>query len=220
MKKTFLYSVAKVVCPGLLGIYTPMKIFKKTPLPEGRVIICCNHISMADPLYIGIVHHQRQIHYMGKVELFRNKLVGGLLRGLGAFPVVRGARDMEALNTAQELLEQEEVVGIFLEGTRSKTGELLRPKTGAAMLAFQNHAPILPMCITAPRGGRVKPFQRICVSCGELRTPEDLGMYTGNSTEFRHASRMIMDEIAKMREEHLTWMDLCSKKKLRLEDVK
>ena len=216
VKRTFLYHVAKVVCPIIYGIYSPMKLLKKTELPAGRVIVCSNHLSIPDPIYLGMVH-RRQIYYMAKAELFRNKFLAAVIRGLGGFPVVRGAGDEEALNRARDLLQHDQPVGIFLEGTRSKTGELLRPKTGAAMLAYANNAPILPMCITGPNGGKIKPFHKIYVSCGELMTPQELGMTTGSGMEFRHASRIVMDKIAEMRQEHLLCME---KEKLRLGTVK
>lgn len=198
-KMTPLYRFAKIVVPAVYAIYSPMVIRRAGPLPEGRMVLCSNHLSLSDPLYLGLAQ-SRQVYYMAKAELFRNRFLSGLLRALGAFPVERGTGDMGALETAKQILQEEKTLGIFIEGTRSKTGELLRPKTGAVMLAYQNHAPIVPVCITAKGGGKIRPFHKVCISYGEVIIPEELGITEGTSAEFRKASRMVMERISALRE--------------------
>ncbi len=58
-------------------------------------------------------------------------LVGPLLRNLGAFPVKRGGGDKQSLRTALEILKTGDIVGLFPEGTRSKTGEIGKGLAGA-----------------------------------------------------------------------------------------
>ena len=173
---------------------------------EGRVIICCNHVTMRDPIFVSTVH-KRQIFYMAKAELFTNKFVGGIISSLGAFPVHRGQGDMDAMASARRLLEQEQVVGIFIEGTRSRTGQLLKPKTGAVMLAQETHSPILPMCITAPGGKVPSSFQKLAISCGKLIQPEELEIEDGNIASYRKAARYVMEQIAQLRERDLLILD-------------
>ena len=211
-KMTPLYRFAKVVIPVIYAIFSPLVIRRAGPLPEGRRVLCSNHFSLNDPLYLGVAQ-ARQVYYMAKAELFRNRFLRWLLRGLGAFPVERGTGDRNALGTAEQILQEEKTLGIFIEGTRSKTGELLRPKTGAVMLAYQNHAPIVPVCITAKGGGKIKPFRKVCISYGEVILPEQLGIIEGTSAEYRRASRMLMERIAALRERDLADFekgDLCS----------
>lgn len=150
MKQTPLYRFGKVVVPPIFRITNPLIVQGREEMPKnGRVIICCNHVTMRDPILVSMVH-KRQVYYMAKAELFDNKFVGGIIGSLGAFPVHRGQGDVDAMASAKQLLNKEQVVGIFIEGTRSRTGQLLKPKTGAVMLAYETHSPILPMCITAP----------------------------------------------------------------------
>ncbi len=200
MKHAPLYRFGKAVVPPLFRIGNPILVSgaEKMP-PEGRVVICCNHVTMKDPIFVSSVH-KRQINYMAKAELFENKFFGGVIRSLGAFPVHRGQGDQDAMASARKLLEEERVVGIFIEGTRSRTGQLLKPKTGAVMLAHQTHSPILPMCITAPEGKVPSAFQKIAVSCGDLILPEELGIEDGNIASYRNAARLVMSRIAEMRE--------------------
>lgn len=182
-------------------IIMPYRVVHRENLPSsGRVIVCCNHLSMKDPILLTAISNQRQIHYMSKAELFKNRLLGFILRALGAFPVNRGKGDTQAINTAARLLEQEQIVGIFIEGTRSKTGELLQPKSGTAVLAHSSTAPILPVCITGKGRNAPRLFHRVVISCGELITPEELGIAEASASEYRRASRYVMQKIAALRE--------------------
>ncbi|MEA1961952.1 MAG: lysophospholipid acyltransferase family protein [Bacillota bacterium] len=111
---------------------------------EGPVIIAANHVSNWDPIVVGLMIN-RPVHFMGKAELFNNQLLGTLLLKLNAFPVKRGAADRKAIRTALERLQQGNVLGIFPEGARNKTGEDLKPQLGVAMLALKSGAPIVPV---------------------------------------------------------------------------
>ena len=202
-KRGFLYRFALIVMPIIYRIYCPLTFRSCGEPPQGGFIICCNHLSLSDPFFLAIAHKKRKIHFMAKEELFKNKILAAMIRSLGAFPVSRGNSDRSAIVRAKEIVEEGNVLGIFIEGTRSKTGELQKPKAGAALIAHQTNAPILPMCIT-PRGGTTrKLFRRVKISSGKLITPEELGIVDGTSREIRNAARMIMDRITELREEDL-----------------
>ncbi|HEX3038530.1 MAG TPA: lysophospholipid acyltransferase family protein [Oscillospiraceae bacterium] len=200
MKRTPIYNFAKVVVPPIFKVVIPYKLKNKEKMPDtGRVIICSNHITMKDPVLLALAF-KRQVYYMAKSELFKNKFVSFIIRGLGAFPVVRGAGDTAAMDSAKNLLESEKVLGIFIEGTRSKDGSFGKPHSGAVLLAHQNNAPILPMCITAKEGKSPRLFHKVVISCGDLIMPEELGIEAGSGSEYRKASRLVMDKIAELRE--------------------
>jgi 1-acyl-sn-glycerol-3-phosphate acyltransferase len=75
--------------------------------------------------------------------------VGRVLVRLGAFPVRRGEADAEALETAREILRQGGLLALFPEGTRVREAdELGEPKRGAARLALETGAPLVPAAIT------------------------------------------------------------------------
>lgn len=198
-KGTFLYQFGKSFAVPIFRILFPVWENDAQRVPEyGRLIICCNHICMKDPIYLTF-SPKRQIFYMAKKELFQNKFVAKILRSLGAFAIERGAGDKESLNEAVQILEDGGALGIFIEGTRSKDGKLGRPKSGAVMLAHQTNTPILPACITTKTGGPPKQFEKVILSFGELIQPEELGIVQGTGTEFRNASRLVMERIAEMR---------------------
>ena len=204
MKQTPLYRFGKVVVPPIFRVINPLTVKGVENMPKsGRVVICCNHVTMRDPILVAAVH-KRQVYYMAKAELFENKFVAKIISSLGAFPVHRGqGGDVDAMASARKLLENEEVVGIFIEGTRSRTGELLKPKTGAVMLAHETQSPILPMCITARDGKVPTMFSRLAISCGELIMPEELGIEKDNAASYRKAARIVMSKISALRERDL-----------------
>lgn len=119
--------------------------------PMARVIVCSNHQSLLDPLIFGLAvsHHSgRILNIMAKIELFETPLINAWIRTHFAFPVRRGKHDMVSYEKAKELLEAEEMIGIFPEGTLNDgNGKFLEPKIGAVKLAYEMDSVILPMAI-------------------------------------------------------------------------
>jgi len=203
MKYTPLYFVGRRLLPWFFRIVMPIRVRNADAMPQnGKIILCSNHASMTDPVRLAFAQ-SRQIFYMAKSELFQNRFVGAVIRGLGAFPVSRGTGDKQAVGNALALLNKENVLGIFIEGTRSKDGNLLRPKSGAVMLAHACGAPILPCCITAKDGRPPRLFHTCIISFARPIPPEDLCIEKGTPSEYRRASRMVMEQIAKLREQNL-----------------
>lgn len=201
-----LYRCGKVLVIPFYKLLFRYRILNKNSVPPGqKVILCSNHTSLNDPVFLAL-SQKPQIHFMAKVELFHNKLFAWLIRSLGAFPVTRGAGDNNAVDISLQLLNENRMLGIFPEGTRSKDGNLLKPKPGVAMFAHQAQAPVLPVAVVG-KGGRVRLFHKVIVNCGELIPPEALGIAEGSGVEYRRASRYIMEKISSLREEALAMME-------------
>ena len=73
---------------------------------------------------------------MAKEELFTVPILGKIMPLINAFPVKRGMSDREALRKGLGILKEGNVLGLFPEGTRSKTGELGEGLAGAGFFAF------------------------------------------------------------------------------------
>jgi len=112
----------------------------------GGLIVAANHFSLLDPPVLGAAL-PRKVRFMAKEELFRNAAFGYIITRLGAFPVRRGAPDRTAIRTALNLLEKGELLGMFPEGTRSKTGRLGEAEPGLALLAHRSGVPVVPAAI-------------------------------------------------------------------------
>lgn len=199
---TPLYAVGRAILIPIMKLLFRYKVNGKNNIPEkGGFIVCSNHLSNFDPVFLGITQ-RRQINYMAKAELFKNPILSWLFRKLGAFPVHRGQGDGKAINNAETLVEDGKILGIFIEGTRSKTGEFLRPKAGAAIIAEKTKVPVIPVCIT-PAGQKIKVFRKVTVSWGDPISYESLGLGGGSGEAYRAASKQIMGEIKKLRERDL-----------------
>lgn len=117
---------------------------------RGGCILAANHESLLDPFVLAVAT-RREIRYMAKAELFRNRPLAAFFRSLGAFPIERGGGDHVAFGVAAELLRQGEVLGIFPQGT-SKRNRERRWHRGAARLALVTGAPLVPVRMTGTRG--------------------------------------------------------------------
>ena len=93
----------------------------------------------------------------GKAELFEKPVLGPFLRAHHCFPLHRGRGDARALKWLMEVLEQERCLGLFPEGTRSRGGEMKRPKPGVGYLAHRTGAPVVPVRV---RGADRFPWRR------------------------------------------------------------
>lgn len=198
-RTTWLYFLGKRLLFPFYKLVYRIRVEGRENIPmSGPVLLCSNHMAAKDPVMLGVIQ-KRQVFYMAKEELFQNKFIGAVLRALGAFPVARGTGGTDALQNAYDLLEENAVVGVFIEGTRSKTGELGRPKTGAALLAYQTQADVVPVCITGEDGLKVRPFRKTLINFGKPIPAAELNIPDDSSLQLRRASRTIMAGIAGLR---------------------
>lgn len=176
------YFLVRTLLIPLLRLLFAMRVSGREHVPAtGAVVIAPNHKSFWDAFFISAVL-PRRIYFMGKAELFEGR-AGRLLIALGAFPVRRGASDAEAVETALAILRRGDALALFPEGTRVSDPEALgSPRKGAARLAIEGGAPIVPTAITGTERRRFHLPRRVEVSFAEpisvadLRaTPEDAG---------------------------------------------
>lgn len=199
-RRPFIYYIAGFILPLYYRIVFGLKIEGIENIPEsGAVILASSHVSGRDPVFLGC-SSKRQIHYMAKASLFKNKLLAAIIRYAGAFPVERGTGGTDALQEAYDLLENGRMVGVFIEGTRSKTGELLKPKTGISLLAFRTHAPVVPISIIGRGGKCPRAFGKMMISIGKPLSIEDLNIPEESSMHFRRAAKLIMGKISELRD--------------------
>jgi 1-acyl-sn-glycerol-3-phosphate acyltransferase len=113
---------------------------------EGPAILASNHVTIYD-IFAMQLSIQRPVFFMAKEELHRNPIMDYILRKGGAFPVYRKTQDEWAKLHALKVLEHNQVLGLFPEGTRTRGQGLRSAKTGAARFAIKVNCPIVPMAI-------------------------------------------------------------------------
>lgn len=196
-----LYRFITAILRPVVKILFPCEIkgLEKLKSLNGGYILCANHLSNMDPVFF-ILFHPKPICFMAKQELFKNKLLSWFFSSLGAFSVKRGKGDRSALDNAKQVLENNDVLGIFIEGTRSKTGEFLRPKSGATLLAYETKSPVVTACITGiSKDNKVRLFRKTVIEYNNPITYEDLNIKDGTRLELKAATNLIMDKIKELR---------------------
>lgn len=119
--------------------------------PEsGPVILAVNHVSFLDPIMAGL-SCVRPLHFMARASLFDTPVFGQLIGRVNAFPVEREGDPRAALRACGEHLDNGEVVLMFPEGTRSRTGRLGEIKGGVGLLASRHRAAVLPLYLWGTR---------------------------------------------------------------------
>jgi len=113
---------------------------------ESSFIIVSNHGSLLDPPFLGHALG-RKVSFMAKQELFNIPILSQIIKACGAYPVKRGIVDKNSINLASNKLINNEIIGIFIDGTRQKDGFVNKPKNGAALIASKTKKTLLPVAI-------------------------------------------------------------------------
>lgn len=201
MNNKFYYRAISVVRP-LVKFFYPFEVrgVENIERAQSPYIICSNHLSNLDPAFL-MFTHKDPIRFMAKQELFKNRILKWFFTNMGAFEVRRGKGDKSALDTSENILKSGEILGIFVEGTRSKTGEFLRAKSGAALIALSTESKILPVCITGTgKNNKVKLFHKTIISYGEVIRCEDMEYEPGSRVSLKNVTERIMKSIKSLRE--------------------
>lgn len=169
---------------------------------SGPVIFAANHVSFYDPPAIGAYLH-RQINYFARDSLFKGLFGKGLLE-IGTIPVARENAEVKSLKAIFKSLKAGGAVAIYPEGTRSPTGELMKPKPGAGMIAAKSKAVVIPTRLfgtyeTFGRSDKTpKIGGRIHITYGAPVSGKDLDPGKDHPDRYLEASRRIMARIAQL----------------------
>ena len=164
------YTLARIILtiPTIL-IYRVRAIGVENVPKDGPLVLAPNHFSQMDHFFVG-VYLKRKIRFMAKSQMFGPPVLTYVYKHGGVFPVRRGHHDEEAIETARILVDQGEMLLVYAEGGRSRSGELGEPKPGIGRIALETGAPIVPVAIHGServRGWRRLRFPRVTVQFGE-----------------------------------------------------
>ena len=182
LTKLYQYFVIYFLFIPVYYIFYRLKVYGKENIPKDKkpFIIMSNHLSNNDPPLVSTAL-MLPIAYMAKKELFSLPFFGWAIILLGAFSVDREKVEKTTIKATKEIIQKKWCLGIFLEGTRSKTlGMLGNPNVGVAYISHFNNVPILPVGII----GSNKPFGPVTIKIGKLFYPDkDLEVAKWQCTE-------------------------------------
>ncbi len=147
---------------------------------DGGYVITANHKSNWDGIFL-YAFLKKDLYFMAKAELFRNKLFGYFLKKFGAFPVKREENDLAAIKHAIHILNDGKILGIFPQGKRTDELDVDDAKAGAVLLASRCKKPLIPVAIS----GEYKFRNHVNIVIGEpiyfgdkKLTPDELNLST------------------------------------------
>ena len=188
-KKPLLYRICRVVLGFIFKLYYNPKIIGSENIPkEGAIVVAGNHIHLYDQC-LTILSTKRYLCYMAKKEYFDDKKVAWFFKANGCIPVDRSKKDPAAKERAIAILKEQGALGIFPEGTRNKTKELLQPfKYGAVSMAKKTDAIIVPFAITGEYKFRSKD---LTVTFGKPFKVENMTIEEANEKLYNEVLKII-----------------------------
>jgi 1-acyl-sn-glycerol-3-phosphate acyltransferase len=169
---------------------------------SGPMILASNHLAVADSFYLPLVV-SRRITFLAKAEYFTGTGLKGWFQrwfytAAGQVPIDRTDADtaQSALTTAERILTEGKLLGMYPEGTRSPDGRLYKGKTGLARLALETGVPVIPVAmigtdVVNPPGSKMWRFGRVQVKVGK---PMDFSRFEGLAGN-RFIERAVIDEV-------------------------
>lgn len=169
---------------------------------QGPALIAINHTGYWDFVYGGIpahFHGGRLVRYMAKKEIFDTPVAGPIMRACRHIPVDR-ADGAESVREATRRLRAGELVGIFPEATISRSFEIKELRQGAAVIAHEAPAPLIPMVLWGSQRIWTKGFKpvwrpknaKIVMSVGEpVEVTEDA---IATTERLHHALQQLLED--------------------------
>lgn len=191
--KRVLKNIVKKIVEFVLLVYCKivyrLKIVGTENIPNEQVIFCANHRSFIDAPIIKVTC-KRDIRFLAKESLSKNKLFAFLGWAFEVVYVKRDSKDVGALKSTLTLLKKGDSIALFPEGTRNGLEKGESVKSGAAFFAIKSGVKVVPVGIS----GELKPFKKTKVTYGK---PLDFSMYKDpkDKQEVEIVTNKIMEEI-------------------------
>ena len=199
------YAIVSVLLRLLFTLdYHGTEIIKEYKTNGRPFVICSNHISAVDPLFIIVGRGKgRKFTIMGKEELFKIGILAWFFTQLGVIPVARGTGDKGVLEKAINDAKDGAGILIFPEGTRGNGNEMGKIKSGAFAVAAAAQADIIPVrIIYHTKTGRMKLFCKVTTAFGQPLKIEDTQLDNGSRQQIRVVKAQLEESFAALLEEH------------------
>ncbi|MCK4850105.1 MAG: 1-acyl-sn-glycerol-3-phosphate acyltransferase [Phycisphaerae bacterium] len=168
-------GLCQIVAITAFGI----RSFGREKVPtQGGALLASNHQSFLDPMVVGLCLW-REVHYLARDSLFRQRAFAWLIRSVNAFPVKRDTVDLAAIKESLRRLKDDQLLLLFGEGTRTHDGRIAPLQPGMAMMARKAKVPLIPVVIDGafeawPRSRKLWRFCTIRVMFGQPITAQQI----------------------------------------------
>ena len=189
---------------GRIYIGWPVRLFTRARaaglenVPKaGGAVYAINHLHWIDIPLTGLLS-PRTVWFVAKAEAANYPVAGAFLRMHGAIAIRRGESDREAVRRMRDEARAGHVIGLFVEGTRQKSGRPGVAQPGAAMVGMQEDVPVIPVAIYGTQFWKPGNFRRCTVAFGEPLHFEHLPK---NGKGYREATAVIERRIHELFDE-------------------
>jgi 1-acyl-sn-glycerol-3-phosphate acyltransferase len=181
-------------------LLTRARVYGRHNVPAaGGVVYAINHLHWVDIPLVGVLS-PRTVFFVAKAEAANHRLAGWYLRLFGTIAIRRGESDRDAVRRMRDEARRGRVIGLFVEGTRQRSGRPGRAQPGAAMVAVQEGVPVVPVAIYGTQFWRIGNFRRCSVAFGE---PLELQGLPRNGRGYKEATAVIERRIHEL----FTWLE-------------
>jgi 1-acyl-sn-glycerol-3-phosphate acyltransferase len=167
VKTEAVWGVGRLTIQPLVKFFARLRVYgvERVPL-SGGLVVAANHFSWIDPPAVGAAS-PRPLYFMAKIEAHRVPGLGELMRAFGTFPVRRGESDREAVRLMRQIVREGNALGMFVEGTRQRSGVPGRVQPGAAMVAINESVPVIPIAVHGSQRWQPGNFAPVSAAWGE-----------------------------------------------------
>jgi 1-acyl-sn-glycerol-3-phosphate acyltransferase len=194
----WVYELVRLLLVPYIGILYRGRCIDSQKVPtDGPVLLAPNHFSFLDHFFVA-AYLRRKVQFMAKSQLFARPMQWIYTHG-GVFPVLRGRRDEDAFITAHAILARGDMVLMYLEGGRSRTGELGEARSGVGRLALESGVPVVPVAIFGSQGARNwkrLQFPKVTVQFGDPIRFEQVDNPTREQAQA--ASEVVFEDVQKL----------------------
>ena len=189
------WFVGRPVLAGSTAVATRLRSYGTERIPKsGGVVIAINHFHWIDIPCISWAC-KRNIFVLAKIEAHRVPGLGEFIRSFGTIAVRRGESDREAVRQMRDVVREGNVLGVFVEGTRQRSGVPGHAQPGAAMAAIQGDVPVICAAIYGSDKWRPVNFAPVSIAWSE---PMRFDGVPRGAKGYREASQQIEDELHRL----------------------
>jgi 1-acyl-sn-glycerol-3-phosphate acyltransferase len=193
--ENFAWLVGRPVLGGSAALATRLRSYGTDRIPPGGgVVLAFNHFSWIDIPCVGWVC-KRNVYFLAKVEAHSVPGLGPLIRSFGTLAVRRGESDRDAVRRMREVVRDGNALGVFVEGTRQRSGVPGHVQPGAAMVALQESVPVVCGAIHGSQDWKLGNFAPVSIAWGE---PMRFDGLPRGGKGYREASQQIEDELNRL----------------------